>query len=247
MLEYNRAMKRKLTFLTRSVMLAAVFVCAVFLLAQAVTARNTYLIEDNGRILVHTTYTTDPAKILEEAGVELDETDIYIQSDGPDGRAITIQRCQNVTVICNGQRIETTTYGETIQSLLKRLNLSLTGTETVSVPLHSNTWDGMIISVSKITETLQTYTESIPYETIYCYDPNLQAGLYMVLTAGKEGQLLCTANIQYADGQEISRTQISQTVVRQPVTRVIAVGTGTPAMIAEETEFSDTDSVVRGG
>jgi uncharacterized protein YabE (DUF348 family) len=245
MLEYNRAMKRKLTFLTRSIVVVAVCVCAVFLLAQAVTARNTYLIDDNGRILVHTTYTTDPAKILAEAGVELDDTDIYIQSEGPDGRAITIQRCQNITVICNGQRIETTTYGETVQSMLNRLNLSLTGKETLSVPLHSNTYDGMVIAVSKITETLQTYTESIPYETIYCYDPNLQAGLYMILTAGKEGQLLCTANIQYADGHEIARTQISQTVVRQPVTRIIAVGTGNPMMISEESSGSET--VVRGG
>ena len=247
MLEYNRAMKRKLTFLTRTALIAAVCICAIFLLAQAVTARNTYLIDDNGRILVHTTYATDPAKILEEAGVELSETDIYIQSEGPDGRAITIQRCQTVTVIFNGKRIETTTYGETVQSLLGRLNLSLTGKETVSVPLNSYTRDGMVIAVSKITETLQTYTESIPYETIYCYDPNLQAGLYMVLTAGKEGQLLCTANIQYSDGQEISRTQISQTVVRQPVTRVIAVGTGTPTMIAEDGEPSDADVSVCGG
>lgn len=240
MLEYNRAMKRKMTALTRLLVVAAVCVCAVFLLAQVVTARNTYLIDDNGRILVHTTYTTDPAKVLEEAGVALEESDTYFQTDSPDGCAITIQRCQDVTVYWNDKCIEVKTYGETVEALLQRLNLSLTGMETVSVPLHSATWDGMVIQVFRMTETMQTYTESIPFETIYCYDPNLQAGQYMVLTAGKEGQLLCTASIQYADGKEVNRIQLSQTVVRQPVTQVVAVGTGKPVTVAASTDALGT-------
>ena len=38
--------------------------------------------------------------------------------------------------------------------------------------------------------------------------------------------MLCTADVVYRDGVEISRTVLQETVVQQPVDQVIAVGTG---------------------
>lgn len=247
MLECNRVVKRKLTFLTRSLLILAVCVCAVFLLAQAVTVRTTYLIDDNGRILVHSTYTTDPVKILQEAGVELNEADTYTKSESADMHSITVLRCQTITVNWGSRTLVVNSYGETVQSLLSRMNLSLTGADTVSVPLSAATWDGMQIHISRMSETEQTYTETIPCETIYCYDASLPAGQTQVLTAGTDGQLLCTASVYYANGQEISRVQISQTVVRQPITRVVAIGTGKPVMVSEEADISNTPGTIRSG
>lgn len=240
MLECNRVVKRKITFLTRTLLILVVCVCAVFLLAQGVTAQTTYLIDDNGRILIHTTYTTDPAKILEEAGLELSDADTYTENDN----SIIIQRNQTVTVNWNGKSQQVCSFGETVQALLTRMNLTLTGEDRVSVSLSAVTYDGMVISVSRVTETEQTYTEKIPFETIYCYDDSLVTGQTQILVAGVEGQLICTASIQYADGQEISRIQTSQTVVRQPVTQVVAIGTGKPIMMSEN---SDTSDMTRSG
>ena len=45
------------------------------LLSQAAFAQTTYVITDGDRVLVHTTYETDPAEVLSEAGLELGADD----------------------------------------------------------------------------------------------------------------------------------------------------------------------------
>lgn len=73
---------------------------------------------------------------------------------------------------------------------------------------------------------VETYTTSIPHSVTYYHDPNLPAGVQEVLTKGVNGELLCTANVVYSGGKETSRTVLTQTVVKNPVEEVIAIGTG---------------------
>ena len=77
--------------------------------------------------------------------------------------------------------------------------------------------------------TTETYATTIPYEIVYCSDASLPAGTQRVLTNGETGEMSCTANVEYLDGSEVSRTVLSQTVTRQPVNALIAVGTGEAA------------------
>ena len=72
----------------------------------------------------------------------------------------------------------------------------------------------------------QTYTAVLPHETQYCYSDILPAGVERVMTEGKDGELRCTALVTYVDGVEASRQRLSQRVTVNPVTEVIAVGTG---------------------
>ncbi len=68
------------------------------LLSQAVFAQTTYVITDGDRVLVHTTYATDPAAVLTEAGLELGEADTFTaQSDGAVSE-ITVKRIQMVRI-----------------------------------------------------------------------------------------------------------------------------------------------------
>ena len=72
----------------------------------------------------------------------------------------------------------------------------------------------------------QTYTAVLPHETQYCYSHTLPDGVERVMTPGKDGELRCTALVTYVNGVEASREKLSQRVTVNPVTEVIAVGTG---------------------
>ena len=78
MLEYNRFVGRKMTLPMRAALLLLPVICIVLLLTQTAFAKNTYLINDGGRVVIHTTYATDPAEVLDEAGLTLDAEDTYI-------------------------------------------------------------------------------------------------------------------------------------------------------------------------
>lgn len=225
MLEYNRFVGKKMTLPMRLALLLLPVVFIVLLLTQTAFAKNTYLINDGGRVVIHTTYATDPVEVLDEAGLTLNDEDTYVTQPGLGVSEITIQRKQVVTILHSGKTLEVTSYGETVESLLERLSLTLTKDDHISVPMDTHTFDGMSITISRSVQMEETYTALIPFETTYCYDPSLAEGEEKVLTAGVEGQILCTAQVTYLDGVEANRIILSENVVRQPVNEVIAVGT----------------------
>ena len=79
-------------------------------------------------------------------------------------------------------------------------------------------------TVSTRTETRK---QSIPYGTRTVKDSTLAKGTTKVRTKGVAGSRTLTYEVTYTDGVESGRRLIRQQVTRQPVTKVVAVGTKT--------------------
>ena len=235
----HNVVKRKMS-IVRMAMLA-IPLALLLLLSQTAFAQNTYVITDGDRVVVYTSSATDPAAVLDEAGLALGADDTYTTQAGIGISEIKVQRSVAVTVDHCGEIIRVSAKGETVENLLKRLNIQVDGSTAVSAPLEMTVTEGMKITVTRSVQNTETYTTAIPYETTYCYDTTLPAGQESVVTEGKDGLLLCTAKVVYLDGQETSRTVLEQTVVRQPVNKVVAVGTGTDIPASK---FSDRGLVI---
>lgn len=225
MLDCNRYVKKKFTLLTRIVAVLLPVVCVLLLLSQTAFAKNTYLINDGGRVTIHTTYATDPADVLDEAGLELDGEDTYTTSIGIGVSEITIQRKQTVSILYGRKTMTVSSYGETVESLLNRLNITLTENDVISTTLRTKTYDGMVLTISRNFTEEETYVVAIPHNVEYCYDASLPEGEQKVLTPGRDGQIQCVASVCYVDGVEVSRTVLEQKVISQPVDALIAIGT----------------------
>ena len=216
--------KRKNPFIRMAVLVIPLVV--LLLLSQTVFAQNTYVITDGSRVLVHTSSATDPAAVLNEAGLALGADDTYTTQTGIGVSEITVQRSHTVTVDNCGELIEVSTTDETVGELLNRLSISLDGHVAVSVPLEMETHSSMVITVSRTVQDVQTYTTAIAHDVTYYNDYSLPVGTELVVTEGCDGQMLCTANVVYVDGKETNRTVTQQTVIQQPVAEVVAVGVG---------------------
>lgn len=225
MLECNRSMRKKFTLMTRVFAVMLPVILLAVLLSQSVLALNTYIISDGDRVAIHTTFTTDPADVLSEAGFELNPEDIYTTQTGSGKSEITIQRQQTVTIVLGQTEIQLQTYGETVESILNRAGITLTENDAVSAHRNMETYDGMTITVSRTEYVVETYEIEVPYETYYCYAPNLPQGQQVVLTKGVNGVAERTANVLYIDDTEISRTPLSDVVTTEPVKEVVAIGT----------------------
>ncbi len=221
-------LKRKYDMI-RATCAALALVVLVSLLSQTVFAKNTYVITDGDQVQVYSTYATNPAEVLNQAGVQLAEDDLYVTEPGDGVSEITIQRSQTILINNCGEVVEAVSYGETVDALLNRLGITVPANCSISVAPESDTFDGLEISIDRILEVEETYTLDIPYETVTCYDAELAEGEQKVLVAGVNGQLSCVANVVYEDSVETSRTVLQETVIRQPVDEVIAVGTAVPA------------------
>ncbi len=224
MLEHNGNAKRKIKALTRAVALALPILCVVLLLTQTVFAKTTYLINDGGRVTIHTTYATDPAEVLDEAGLELGRDDTYTTQSGFAMSEITIQRKQTVQIVYGGNTMTVSSYGETVQALLERMQITLSDSNVVSEAMSAMTYDGMVLTISQAMTRTETFTSAIPFEIQYCYDATLAEGEEKVLTQGVEGQIQYMVSVHYVDGKEVSRAVLSEKVISQPVNALIAIG-----------------------
>ena len=215
-------------------------VCLVGSLSQTAQAENTFVIIDGDAVTVHTTYATDPAKVLKEAGVALSADDIYTTEPADGVSEITVQRLQSITVHYGERIIEATSYGESLASLFERLGILIDDSVVVSLPLNRLTNHGMVVRVDRVGEATESYTMEIPFETQYCEDPTLPLGEEKILVAGQKGQMLCTANVTYKNGQESGRNVYQQTVTVEPVNQLVARGTGEQVgQVSDQPLFGD--------
>ena len=216
------------------------------LLAQTAFAQNTYVITDGEQVTVHTSFASDPAKVLDEVGVELDEDDFYTTAAGDGVSEITVQRGQVVYVNYCGDEMELNTYGETLGALLDRNGIQTYGQYSVSQSLQTMTYDGMQVQIGNVVQSTETYTVELAYETVYCDDPSLPVGQEVTVVNGSAGQMLCSAEVVYVNAQEQSRIVTEETVLERPVNRIVAVGRGQQRTEnAEEQELWIGDGIIR--
>lgn len=221
----RKTVKRKTIFLRMAVL--AIPMVLLLLLTQTAFAQNTYVITDGDKVLVYTSSATDPAAVLDEAGLALGEDDTYTTQTGLGVSEITVKRSCTVTINNGGEVLKISTKGETVGELLERLNIEADATSGISVPLALQTYDGLQIQISRTVCATESYTTAIPYKTVYCNDATMPKGAKLVVTPGQDGQMLCQADVIYMDGKETSRTVVSQSVIKQPVSEIVAVGVGT--------------------
>ena len=69
-----------------------------------------------------------------------------------------------------------------------------------------------------------TIETEIPFNEVEEKDYNLAPGQREVRQLGEVGMKRSNYEVLYVDGEEVSRTLVSETVVREPVNRIIAVG-----------------------
>lgn len=217
---------KKRNMLIRTMAILVAVTCMVSVLAQTVFAQNTYVITDGDTTIVHTTYATDPARILSEAGFSLEEDDFYTTATTDGVSEITVQRAMKVTIDNCGQTMEVNSYGETLAELLNRLGIQSTGQYSVSLALAAEVYDGMQVEVVRTVQSQETYVIDVPYQVNRYEDPTLPAGQETVVVEGVTGQVQRKANVVYRNAQEQSRTVLEETVLVNTVDQIVAVGTG---------------------
>ncbi len=236
----SRVLRRKV-FLIRLyiVLLSLILVLALLALISQAALAKTYVVTDGDRVVTYTAFTEDPQEVLTQLGLSLNQNDTYTTQAVEGAAAITVRRAQKITVHYHGQTTLVTGFGETAGELLSRLGLEVTGEDVVSHGLEEETYDGMELRVDRPEILRQVYTAAIPHPVSRCSDPTLPAGTEAVLTPGSDGEMRCTAEITYLGGEEANRQVLTETVTRQPVAEIIAVGTGSAPAVSEKPVIAD--------
>lgn len=233
----KRFSSKKNEFLFRAAAILLPLISIVLLLSQTAFAQNTYVITDGERILIHTTSASDPAEVLDEAGLTLGADDTYTTQGGGGVSEITVRRNLSVYIDNCGKIMNVDVSAGTVKELLKQLSIALDQNTTVSVSLDAMVYDGMEIIVTRTVHTTEVYTKAIPYETTYYEDDTLPLGTQVVVNEGRNGEMICTADVTYRNGVQVSRNVIKQILSRQTTPRIVLIGTADPVSDIDFSQF----------
>jgi 3D (Asp-Asp-Asp) domain-containing protein len=165
---------------------------------------------------------------LYAAGVKLyaaDFVDPPVDTPTSEGLIITYRPSRVLTVTTSSGNVTIRSSTETVGAALAETGIPLEGMD-YSLPAESEALppDGQIRLV-RVSESVQLVQKSIPFETETVSSPEVELGQQEILQPGQEGLAIERTRIRYEDEQEVSRTIEEQSVVRQPQTRIVQIGT----------------------
>lgn len=219
-------MSKKEIFARKKIVMTAVLVLILALMTGFIQARkNIQIIADGNTITVNSIF-SNPKKIMQQAGITLEEKDEYRLSTKKleDHTVITVYRAVPVTVTYKGTSNEVITGKPTVGELLADLGID---EEMVRVEpgLDTKITKDVQIKVVEITEKTMEREEEQPYQVIRQKDPSMETGNEILAQEGKNGLKKVTVKVHYDDGVQVSEEVLEEKIIEPAKPEIIKVGT----------------------
>lgn len=166
--------------------------------------------------------------VLERTGI----TPAYDEVVEP---ALSTPIAENLTVkIYKGKKLSITADGKTdsvyvpngnVCDVLTELGYKLSDDDILNVNRNSNIEDADKIVIKRVTYKNETETQSVDFETVKKNSKDVELGKTKVQTEGKKGEALVTKRCKYIDGKKVSSEIVDTKITKEPVDRVVLMGT----------------------
>ncbi|MBR3244158.1 MAG: G5 domain-containing protein [Parasporobacterium sp.] len=187
----------------------------------------------------------DPEKISEEGPTgNLEKPDqVKVEETGP-VQTVEVERAVNYYLSADGAVREIRSLpGEikTVQDLLDKANVTVTGDDIVEPSLSSSITEGSTVKITRILFKTVTETEIIPGQAIERLTPVLRSGRTYAINQDNQadGEKEVTYKEKYVNGVLESREEISSTVVKEPTDYILLVGANIPASPINGAYYTD--------
>ncbi len=197
-------------------------------------------------VLLHSGDTAGDA--LKAAGVAAGADDKVeaSQAAGPlkDGARVEVVRGLRVSVSADGRTTDSVVYGGTVAQALAGAGVAVDSDDVLSAGPQEAVRDGMKIAVTRVEYKDVTEVRPVPYRTVTQKDASLAAGKTVEKKAGQNGEKTVVTRRKLVGGKATESAVVRETVTKQPVDRVVAVGTKAAAKAARK---YGTASISAGG
>ncbi|MBQ8606525.1 MAG: G5 domain-containing protein [Clostridia bacterium] len=201
--------------------IAGVCVMAMLMSMALIIRRDVEIYVDGELASSFTTLESGTEKWLSQADIEVFEGDKVETVKN----TVRIERAFYVTVTADGVDTTFKTTACTVEQALKTAKVEISDTDEVSKSLTELVSADDKITVYRKTSKTVTKTKEIDYETIEKKTSKLYVGEKEVETKGEKGEKKLVYEIVYTDGEETDRKLVSEEIVKEPVDKVVLVGT----------------------
>lgn len=189
------------------------------------------------------------SKTVEEL---IDENDIYIGDADyinldkdeklEKGMEVVIKHATPVTIKIGNQSITRKTYKDTVENILKNLDIEYDMNDKIKPGLSAKYEDDMVINLTRVETKEVVEEEKIEYNTTYKANKNLELGKTKTVQEGSEGIKEITKAQTFENGKLVNEEVVSEKVVKDPVNEVIEKGKKPITVASRGTTSKSTSS-----
>lgn len=143
---------------------------------------------------------------------------------GP-GTVIRVSRAYPVYLIADGQERQVLTIGGTVADLLAQVSVQTGPLDRVLPPTDTPLEPDLRVRVVRVEERTVVRQERVAFSTLRWAEPRWERGKTGVLREGQPGVVEYTERVRYEDGELVATARVGQRVVKEPVARIIGIGT----------------------
>ena len=176
-----------------------------------------------------TALTVDDA--LQELGVA-DNAEVSADRDQPiplKGTTLEITTSKDITINVDGQQLTASSTAPDVATLLAEQGVVLEQQDYTDPLATTALTPGMVITVNRVRITQVQEVQTIDYQVVEQPDGGLEKGEKKTQTEGVEGEQIVTYNVTTTNGVETAKEQAAVQVTKEPVNKVVLVGTAEPA------------------
>ncbi|MBN1487554.1 MAG: G5 domain-containing protein [Anaerolineae bacterium] len=132
---------------------------------------------------------------------------------------------RRVTLVVDDKTQAVETEQDTVRDVLIENQVTLMGLDRVTPPETTKIRDGLTISVTRVLQRFETFTETVPFERRVVRDASIPEGEVRLLQAGREGIREYVYQITLENNIEVERALIREAFAQPPEDEVQLVGT----------------------
>lgn len=169
--------------------------------------------------------------VIAKEKLEIGENDIVnfpLEKRLSEGMKIVIEKAVKVTIVADGITVEKEAFSADVETILSKSGIAVGENDIVEPDRKAIIREDATIIIKRVTFEERTVTEAIGYETTYVDNANMHRGSVNVKTAGADGEKTVVYRDMYVDGVMTETKVMSETVVKEPVTKIVVRGTKKP-------------------
>lgn len=137
---------------------------------------------------------------------------------------VTLILAHPIEIKADGMTVSSVSAAETVGEAVKAAGISLQELDYTKPAEDSPLPEEGKIQVVRVSEKIIQEQSAIPYETERIADDSMEINQEEVIETGQEGIKASRIRVRYEDGEEVSRTNLEDIVLVEPVNRVVHYG-----------------------
>lgn len=205
-----------------------VMLMAICVSITIINAKKTIVVVIDGNSTQITTYRSSLKGALRDGNIQVyskDKVSLEIKSKVKNGDKIIIKRAVDIAINVDGKNLKIKSAEGTIEEMLRAEKITLSEDDKVSPAKSSGLVSGVKVDITRVDAKVEVATQNLDYSTVVKNDDNLEKGVNQTIQDGEQGSKELSFKVIYENGIEVSRNLVKEVITKNPVEKIVAVGT----------------------